>query len=104
MCSTTVRGGSQGYSGLSPKLPRETVRRAVKVISRHMRERTIEKTVHTYIHTYIHTCNHGFPLNTTFSCSLARFSHSQILVQLLLPVQEIKLHSLPEALNFHYIN
>ena len=44
------------------------VRHAVKVICRRARERTIEKL---YIHINIY---HGFPLDTTYSCSLALLS------------------------------
>ena len=52
------------------------VRRAVKVISRRVRERTIEKTIHTYKHSHKYIL-WGFPLNTTYSCSLTNYKLHQ---------------------------
>ena len=64
MYKTTVRGGSQGYSGHV----KCTVRHAIKVISRYDRGHTIETTKYTYKYIY-----RGFQLNTTYSRLLANY-------------------------------
>ena len=63
-CNTKM---STILTGLLPAHMKCAVRRAVNVILRRARERTIDITVHT--HKYIYR---RFPLNTTYRCSLAR--------------------------------